>query len=100
MKYLPLVLLGFFLLLVLLRVSAPAVEVIELIPATNPSTCICFEYRDTFLGVDDPTVYQSCDVAVLDQVGIPGIEITILELPCDSVFKGVRIVENGAIANQ
>ena len=96
MKYLPLVLLGFFLLLVLLRVNAPAGEVIELIPATNPSTCICFEY--TVSGGDNPPIiYQSCESSVLDQVDLPGVEISVLEMPCDSVFKGTKLVAKSSV---
>ncbi len=96
MKNLPLVLLGFFLLLVLLRDSAPAGEVIELIPATNPSTCICFEY--TVSGEDNqPIIYQSCESSVLDQVGLPGVEISVLEMPCDSVFTGIKLVEKSTV---
>lgn len=92
MKYLILGLLGFFLLLMLLQVSTTAEAAIELIPATNPSTCICFEYIVSG-GDNQPIIYQSCESSVLDQVGLPGVEISVLEMPCDSVFTGTRLVE-------
>jgi len=96
MKYLSLVLLGFFLLLVLLQVSAPAEEVLEFIPATNPNTCICFEYTVS-TGDNPPIIYQSCESSVLDQVGLAGVEISVLEVPCDSVFIGTKLVGKSSV---
>ena len=96
MKYLSLVLLGFFLLLMLLQVSTTAEAVIELIPATNPSTCICFEYTVSG-GDNEPIIYQSCEPSVLDQVGLPGVEISVLEVPCDSVFTGTKLLGKSTV---
>lgn len=83
--------------LLTIHLRQPSSQAIEMIPRTNPTTCICFEYTDAILGGIDRTVYQSCDVAILNQVGLPGSDITILELPCDSVFIGVKVIEDRAV---
>ncbi|NRB54155.1 MAG: hypothetical protein HRU41_41290 [Saprospiraceae bacterium] len=98
MKYLALLLGVVLLYLVAIHLRQPGSQAVELIPNTNPSTCICFEYTGAAIGGIGETIYQSCDVAVLDQVGLPGTELTILELPCDSVFTGVKVIEDRAVA--
>lgn len=68
------------------------VEAPALLPAVSPEMCICFEYYVKQLPVADRTIYQSCDPEVLDYNEDHSLEIFTLNVPCDSVFDGTRII--------
>lgn len=67
-------------------------EVQSFVPAVSPEMCICFEYYFKHLKDHERTLYQSCDPEVLDYNEDHTMEIFTLNVPCDSVFEGVKIL--------
>jgi len=68
------------------------VEAASIVPAAPLEICICFEYYFKNLSKPERTIYQSCDSEVLDYNKDHSLEIFTLNVPCDSVFGGVKIL--------
>ncbi len=64
----------------------------HLISAVPSDMCICFEYYFKHLSKSERTIYQSCDSEVLDYNEDHSMEIFTLNVPCDNVFEGTKII--------
>jgi len=67
-------------------------EAKEMIPAANPTICLCFEYYYNNLSEAERTIFQTCDIEVLDYTEDPTIELFVIDMPCDSVYEGVKVL--------
>lgn len=62
------------------------------VPAASPELCVCFEYYFKRLSKSERTIYQSCDPEALDYNEDHSMEIFTFNVPCDSVFEGVKML--------
>jgi len=67
-------------------------EVKEMIPTANPTICLCFEYYNNNLSEEERTIYQTCEIEALDYVEDQNFELFVIDMPCDSVYEGVRVL--------
>lgn len=72
--------------------SSRVEEAKEMIPTANPTICLCFEYYYNNLSEAERTICQTCDIEALDYTEDPTIELFVIDMPCDSVYEGVRVL--------
>ncbi len=72
--------------------SSRGEEVKEMIPTNNPTVCLCFEYYNNNLSEEERTIYQTCEIEALDYVEDPNFELFVIDMPCDSVYEGVKVL--------
>ena len=64
----------------------------EMIPTKNPTVCLCFEYYNKNLSEEERTIYQTCEIEALDYIEDPALELFVIDMPCDSVYEGVKVL--------
>ena len=64
----------------------------EMIPTNDPTVCLCFEYYYNNRREAERTIYQTCDIEALDYTEDPTLELFVIDMPCDSVYEGVRVL--------
>lgn len=92
------VLLSLAIAYLLLQLMAPVQEpIMELTPAKEVNTCICFEYFYDTLPGEGKKVFQTCEIETLDELSDPALTVFTFELPCKQVFAGSRQVDESSI---
>ena len=67
-------------------------EAKEMIPTANPTICLCFEYYNNNLSEEERTIYQTCEIEALDYIEDPNLDLFVIDMPCDSVYEGVKVL--------
>ena len=71
------------------RVGVPTFE----ITPASPDMCICYAYYFNNLKERHRTTWQTCDPEILDYREDKTIELFTVNVPCDSLFEGTKILK-------
>lgn len=83
---------------ILLQILSPSKEsAMELVPVAVPTECICFEYYYNDKSQGESTIYQTCEMQILDQLTDSNLEVLTFTLPCEEIFAGTRTVDQSVI---